>query len=248
MHFHLPKPLHGWREFAGEVGIIVVGVLIALGAEQVVEALHWKSEAGRARQSIAGELAGHYSDALEWRMIEPCVAAQLDRLEARLLGSGERVNPAPTFHEGDRTFVLRAPSRPYPQSVWQGILAQGITSHLTEVERQGLGAHYSQAADIDELDKQITASVTKLHSLARPIALDASARLSLLQSLDEVRDTAGLMATIAAQMNSRVIELHMAPSQSDSRDFIGRSGTVAFCRAQHLPLRSFAEAAKPVAG
>jgi len=23
MHFHLPKPLHGWREFAGEVGIIV---------------------------------------------------------------------------------------------------------------------------------------------------------------------------------------------------------------------------------
>jgi len=32
MHFHLPKPLHGWREFAGEVGIIVIGVLIALGA------------------------------------------------------------------------------------------------------------------------------------------------------------------------------------------------------------------------
>ena len=43
MHFHLPKPLHGWREFAGEVGIIVVGVLIALAAEQVV-----KSCAGEA--------------------------------------------------------------------------------------------------------------------------------------------------------------------------------------------------------
>lgn len=22
MHLHLPKPLHGWREFAGEIGII----------------------------------------------------------------------------------------------------------------------------------------------------------------------------------------------------------------------------------
>ena len=32
MHFQVPKPLHGWREFAGEVGIIVVGVLIALAA------------------------------------------------------------------------------------------------------------------------------------------------------------------------------------------------------------------------
>lgn len=37
MHFHLPKPLHGWREFSGEVGIIVIGVLIALGAQQVVQ-------------------------------------------------------------------------------------------------------------------------------------------------------------------------------------------------------------------
>ena len=37
MHFHLPKPLHGWRELIGEVGIIVVGVLIALSAEQLVE-------------------------------------------------------------------------------------------------------------------------------------------------------------------------------------------------------------------
>ena len=29
MHLHLPKPLHGWRAFVGEVGIIVLGVLIA---------------------------------------------------------------------------------------------------------------------------------------------------------------------------------------------------------------------------
>ena len=32
MHFQLPKPLHGWRQFFGEVGIIVICVLIALGA------------------------------------------------------------------------------------------------------------------------------------------------------------------------------------------------------------------------
>ena len=44
MHFQLPKPLHGWRAFAGEVGIIVIGVLIALGAGQIVEWVHWRSE------------------------------------------------------------------------------------------------------------------------------------------------------------------------------------------------------------
>ena len=53
MHFHLPKPLHGWREFSGEVGIIVVGVLIALAAEQVVEQVHDRQVADETRQRAA---------------------------------------------------------------------------------------------------------------------------------------------------------------------------------------------------
>jgi hypothetical protein len=44
MQFHLPKPLHGWRAFVGEVGIIVLGVLIALTAGQVVEWVHWRQQ------------------------------------------------------------------------------------------------------------------------------------------------------------------------------------------------------------
>ena len=58
MHVHLPKPLHGWREFLGEVGIIVVGVLIALGAEQVVETLHWRSAVASERDAPPGNAWG----------------------------------------------------------------------------------------------------------------------------------------------------------------------------------------------
>lgn len=47
MHFQLPKPIQGWRQFVGEVGIIVVGVLIALGAEQIVESIHERYPAQR---------------------------------------------------------------------------------------------------------------------------------------------------------------------------------------------------------
>ena len=128
MHFHLPKPLHGWREFLGEVGIIVVGVLIALGAEQVVEMIGWRDRASSARQSLRGELADHYEDAVEWRTVEPCIDAQLDRLETGLMASGDRVQPATAFHEHESswTFALRVPSRPYPDSVWQSVLAEGV--------------------------------------------------------------------------------------------------------------------------
>src|SRR5437868_6843964 len=131
MHFHLPKPLHGWREFAGEVGIIVVGVLVALAAEQVVETLHWQERARHARQSLAGELGNHYVQAVEWRTVAPCINAQLDRLQKRLLTSRNRLDPAPAFTVGELTFAMRVPSRPYPDSVWQGMLSEGVSSHLT---------------------------------------------------------------------------------------------------------------------
>jgi hypothetical protein len=49
MHFHLPKPLHRWRAFAGEVGIIVLGVLIALGAEQVAQWIHEQNDVKELR-------------------------------------------------------------------------------------------------------------------------------------------------------------------------------------------------------
>ena len=57
MHFHLPKPLHGWREFTGEVGIIVLGVLIALGAEQVVETIHTHQRIRETRAALDAELS-----------------------------------------------------------------------------------------------------------------------------------------------------------------------------------------------
>src|SRR5947199_153143 len=57
MHFHLPKPLHGWRALAGEVGIIVVGVLIALSAEQAVESWNWRSQAAEARSALRADVA-----------------------------------------------------------------------------------------------------------------------------------------------------------------------------------------------
>jgi len=81
MHFHLPKPLHGWREFAGEVGIIVVGVLIALGAEQIVEDLHWNQKVGVVRRALAGELG---NDRARWQAnmsFVPCARREIAALD-----------------------------------------------------------------------------------------------------------------------------------------------------------------------
>jgi hypothetical protein len=56
MDIHKPKPFHDWREFLKEYGIIVLGVLTALGLEQVVENYHDRHLANEARTDIQAEL------------------------------------------------------------------------------------------------------------------------------------------------------------------------------------------------
>ena len=77
MHFHLPKPLHGWREFAGEVGIIVVGVLIALTAEQLVETIHWRHELDAERGSLLQEANDSFAGVAARAAQQACVDRRL---------------------------------------------------------------------------------------------------------------------------------------------------------------------------
>lgn len=100
MHFHLPKPLHGWREFAGEVGIIVLGVLIALSAEQLVETIHERREVGQLRDAMGSELADARARWENMRAADRCSIERLDTLQRWLAtaSAGERVDHAyPVF-------------------------------------------------------------------------------------------------------------------------------------------------------
>ena len=114
MHFHLPKPLHGWREFAGEVGVIVIGVLIALGAEQVVETIRGNAQVREFRGAVADELAYDLGSYKQRLILGPCVRARLAELD-RVIASDRAGRPM-HMHGLSRwpvSFSLRT-------SVWTG--------------------------------------------------------------------------------------------------------------------------------
>ena len=79
MRFNLPKPLHGWRKFVGDVGIIVIGVLLALGAEQVVQRVHDREGVAQLRNALKGELA---DDRARWEYMIAADRCTLQRLDA----------------------------------------------------------------------------------------------------------------------------------------------------------------------
>src|SRR5437763_14265479 len=87
MHFHLPRPVHGWRQLAGEVGIIVVGVLIALSADQLVENLKHRSEARDARESIQGELQINMARLASRSAQRACILRRLTEVQGILDGA-----------------------------------------------------------------------------------------------------------------------------------------------------------------
>jgi hypothetical protein len=90
MDVHLPKPLHGWRAFAGEVGVIVLGVLIALGAQQLAENLAWRQKVDAALADMNNELgSGDGPEAYERLALHDCVAMHLTSARAAI-ESGDR--------------------------------------------------------------------------------------------------------------------------------------------------------------
>ncbi|THD79860.1 MAG: hypothetical protein E7812_08240 [Phenylobacterium sp.] len=107
MEIHRPKPFHGWRELLKEVGIIVLGVLIALAAEQTVEALHWRRQVGETRDVLRQELRGNLGVVATRGAEFGCVGRRLDEVRTIL-----------AEHAKGRSVVLVAPlGRPLDEAI-----------------------------------------------------------------------------------------------------------------------------------
>lgn len=137
MHLHLPKPLHGWRALAGEVGIIVVGVLIALVAEQVVSSFHEHDDMLQLRSALRSELS---DDRARWEGIraqDSCSDKRLDALDNWL----KTAPPTATLLDGYRPFLYNMHS-----SAWDLAKTSPATVHIPLKERLTYASLY-QAID-----------------------------------------------------------------------------------------------------
>jgi hypothetical protein len=156
MHFHLPKPLHGWREFAGEVGIIVIGVLVALGAEQVVEGFHWRHEVGEFRSAVRNELSANLAS-LKYRVDQSgCVKRKLAEVQ-RLRDSGRAGASVHLLSEMARPSVIS-----FRRSVWDS-RSGDLTAHMPMNERLGYSELYDE---FDNVAQQIRDEKEAWRSLA----------------------------------------------------------------------------------
>jgi hypothetical protein len=124
MDIHKPKPWHGGRELLKEIGTIVIGVLIALAGEQVVEWLHWREVVAETRKALDHELAGDLG-VVQTRIDQaPCIARRVSEFKA---ASRLRANGQPIPLKGP----VGQPQFPHIRtSVWETAIADQSASHM----------------------------------------------------------------------------------------------------------------------
>ena len=138
---HMPKAVHGWREFVNEISVIVVGVSIALVAEQSVVAIHERTVAAEARASIRAEV----SENLWWinrrAKYQPCIEKTIATL-------GDVVTKA---RAGQATPVVTKIVFPLHSKItalrWDANSQAGRTSLFSGDEQQMLGNMYYTTED-----------------------------------------------------------------------------------------------------
>lgn len=125
MEIHKPKAVHNWREFLNEVSVIVIGIVIALSGEQLIEAVHWKHRVESADQDLRKELADSLSYAVEQQQMSRCVSDYLDRLQNAILEN----DPATIKRLYDIGIPLDA--HPWRSSSWTAALSGQVADHLS---------------------------------------------------------------------------------------------------------------------
>jgi len=225
MHFHLPKPLHGWREFAGEVGIIVIGVLIALAAEAVLEDWRWQRHVEQSTRAFKEELLIAASDGYERMAIQPCLQGRLRALAAQLNGSSGQWRAMPDRFSGANRYymsvlptVYRPPTRNVLDDAWRNALADGTINHLDLARAQNLSGAYESAQEFKAAEAEEGSMETRLSPLGMNRTLDQRTRIEMLQTIAQLDRLNGLLMVDSRDLIGALRAAKLGISQAETED------------------------------
>ncbi len=75
------KPPQGWIIVAWDLAIVTLGVLIALGAQQIADNVHWRSEVREFRKAARAEISNDLATYTVRKDENRCIEARLNELQ-----------------------------------------------------------------------------------------------------------------------------------------------------------------------
>jgi hypothetical protein len=180
---HKPQPWRGWREFLKESGIVVLGVLTALAAEQLAENAHWAMRMAETRSQLRAELSGDLGSAVHWLSVGPCIDGELDDLATAVAAAR-------------RTGTLTPPAAPYDpmlteftSDAWLNARSLQVSDRLSQAETQDLSEVYFFATELKDDIVQLHQQAAALAPLRQPLDRIAPAEADdFSRRIDQARE------------------------------------------------------------
>ena len=203
MKVHLPKAIDSWREFLIEILIIVIGVALALAAEEALTDYHTGKEVVAVQDSLNDELDDSLFAAMERLKLADC--------QQRILSHVDRVahETGPDIAVGD---IPATPVRLWGSAAWDAAVASGIVEEMSHDNRHAYALLFSfvrALRDWNTRERELWA-VIRAYQRPRPATPDARHRLA--EAVSQLRSLDGLITLASRQFieTSKPLGLHLA--------------------------------------
>ena len=241
------SPSMGWKAFWSEIVIVILGVLIALAANEAVQNWSWQNKVREGEARLQGDVANLFNLSAEQYSVTPCTLLQLQALSQKLVRSNSAWTPV-TVHidaTSNVPFIIRMPARPHVFPVWDSLLADGTAARFTQ-ERQALyGALSSRITRTQNQNDDANQLGRRLLALGHPMSLSDDMRSNFLGMTEELRALITGAELGSKQRMAAIAEFGSAPEAKQVEAFLKESRSVKFCNANNLPLADWRDALKP---
>ncbi len=205
MKVHPPKAVDNWREFFIEIAIIVIGIAIALGAEEMIGDYHSNKPVAVVQESLDEELADSLFAARERLKLADCQQTILDRLDSAAHSSGG----AAQLGE-----VPATPVRLWGSAAWDAAVASGIVEEMEHDERHDYATLFSIVRTLREWNTRERELWAIVRAYGRTPPATADARHRLAEAVSQLRSLTGT-ATLASRQFVEIagqLDLKLAPA------------------------------------
>jgi hypothetical protein len=201
MHIHVPKALHGWRELINEIVIIVIGILIALALEQVMESWRWSQENHDAREELTAELNRDLGRVQFASSQDACIERRLIEIERWL--NGFRSGQLLAFNGNiDSRPIFLIPNT----SIWEVVKSGQSAAHMPLDVKLAYAGLYDSLKTYESNQRSQMDAWSELEELFGARQLDDREILRGLAKVKAIR--------YSRTTNSRILPLHAAEIQT----------------------------------
>jgi len=210
VEFHKPKPVHNWRELLTEIGVVVIGVCIALAAEQAVEWWHWRGQVAEARGVIATEMAQNLVGAVIRLRTQGCIERRLDALTDIVDGASRSGQLPPV---GD---IGQPPLRQWRSGAWESLVAAETATHFPRQQLANMASLYQLVVRMEGLTQLDLQAWNALYPMIGPgRRLDPTSEAELRKALSLARATSRSYASQAITLIVRTQALGLPFNTDD---------------------------------